>query len=102
VEASFAEIVMNGPRCFLDVYADWCGPCQAVKPHVFRVARVLHDMKVPDLIVAKCDSDSNDLGSFITENFIPVLKFYQRGQEPKLYEGKREDIAILRFFASRM
>jgi len=97
VEASFAEIVMNGPRCFLDVYADWCGPCQAVKPHVFRVARVLHDMKVPDLIVAKCDSDSNDLGSFITENFIPVLKFYQRGQEPKLYEGKREDIAILRF-----
>jgi thiol-disulfide isomerase/thioredoxin len=97
VASSFADIVMSTSRVFLDVYADWCRPCQAIKPHVMRVARVLAEMNVPDLIVAKGDSDKNDFGSFISETYIPVLKFYAPGQPAKLYEGSRDGSAILRF-----
>ena len=95
--SSFEQLVLGQKRVFLDVYADWCGPCQAVKPEVIRVAKVFDELKVADLLIAKCDSDANDMSQYITEGYIPVLKFYSPGAEPQLYEGKRTANAIIEF-----
>ncbi|CAE7874708.1 PDIL1-4, partial [Symbiodinium sp. KB8] len=42
VADSFQELVIDSDRdVFLDVYADWCGPCVEAKPHFHKLANLL-------------------------------------------------------------
>eukprot|EP00434_Breviolum_minutum_P036785 symbB.v1.2.032608.t1/scaffold3932.1/size48061/1 len=42
VADSFQELVIDSDRhVFLDVYADWCGPCVQAKPHFHKLASLL-------------------------------------------------------------
>ncbi|CAL1148578.1 unnamed protein product [Cladocopium goreaui] len=42
VADSFQELVIDSERhVFLDVYADWCGPCLQAKPHFHKLAALL-------------------------------------------------------------
>jgi protein disulfide-isomerase A1 len=106
VASSFDEIVLDETKdVFFDVYADWCGPCVAVKPHILAVAEVLHDMGVKNLVVAKMDSQLNDSDSkYLPENYIPVLKFFPKEKDSKweLYEGKRNYEGILKFLHGKV
>ena len=44
---------------FLDVYADWCGPCRELAPTWAQLAELLE--AIPEVTIAKMDSDTNDL-----------------------------------------
>jgi thiol-disulfide isomerase/thioredoxin len=106
VGSSFEELVLDqDTNVFLDVYADWCGPCVAVKPHLLRVAQALAEQKVKGLRVAKLDSDKNDVDKkYIPETYIPVLKFFPAGkdQTPIKFEGSRDADGILDFLHKQL
>jgi len=97
---TFDELVVDEKSgVFLDVYADWCGPCVAIKPVIEKIAKILcHDMKVPNLRIAKLDSDKNDKDSkYIPENHIPVLKWFPIGGGDPVPCDVRSDDDIVKF-----
>jgi thioredoxin 2 len=46
-------VLKAGVPVLVDFYADWCGPCRAMAPHLDRIAAV----NVGRLLVAKIDTD---------------------------------------------
>jgi len=81
---TFEEIALDpDTECFVDIYADWCGPCVQFKPTLFRLAKVLQNSGIK---VCKFNSELNQkIKEFMPENSIPVLKFIPKGsREEKL------------------
>lgn len=65
------SLQMKGDHRFLfvDVYADWCGPCKLMDSHTFH---------------------NEEVAKFINENFIPV-KFNAEAHEKIIFKGKEYD-----------
>jgi len=81
---TFEEIALNpNTECFVDIYADWCGPCVHFKPTLYKLANVLQGTGIK---VCKFNSDLNQkVTEFMPETSIPVLKFIPKGsREQKL------------------
>lgn len=92
---SFDEICLNqNNEVFLDIYADWCGPCVAFKPTLFKIAEILKDSSV---IVAKFDSDKNEkVTEFMPETSIPTFKWFPKGEKKWVnYSGERTVSAVM-------
>ena len=50
-----------------------------------------------DLLIAKCDSDANDLGDHLDIKGIPHLEFFVPGASSTRYNGGRDGASLLRF-----
>jgi len=91
VTTSFDELVINNSKdVFLDVYADWCGPCVAVAPTIAELADVFADND--DIVIAKLDCDVNELNrTYLPETSIPNMKLFPASNKskPVKYEGDR-------------
>ena len=78
------EIVVNSQRLMiLDVYADWCIPCQMLSPILAEL-----DKKYNDLEIYKLNADESE--NFTTLNnitSIPTLIFYKDGEEKERIVG---------------
>jgi len=98
VADSFHDIVLDKNKIvFLDVFADWCPPCVQVKPHILRMADVLHELKVSNISIAKMNSDFNDTDrTYLPETTIPNLKLFVKGK-PINYTGGRTSQEMLKF-----
>ena len=78
------EIVINSQRLMiLDIYADWCVPCQMLSPILTEL-----DKRYSDLQVYKLNADETE--NFLTLNnilSIPTLIFYKDGEEKERVVG---------------
>ena len=78
------EVVINSQRLMiLDVYADWCEPCQMLTPILNEL-----DKKYDDLQIYKLNADESE--NFLTLNnimSIPTLIFYKDGEEKERTVG---------------
>ena len=72
---NFGEFVAAG-TVLVDFYADWCGPCQMIKPIVHEIAEERTDIKVGKVNV--------DLDSALAMRFnvasIPTLLVFKNGK----------------------
>ena len=77
-DADFESMVLNESQPVLvDFYADWCGPCQALAPHIDALAKD-HDGK---LKVFKMNIDENPMTpSKHNIRSIPTLIMFKGGQ----------------------
>lgn len=70
----FNNIVRQDKPVFLDFYADWCGPCQALLPTVEKLA----DQYEGQIEVAKVNIEKNNaLAAKLKVRSIPALFFIQ-------------------------
>ncbi|KAL9653404.1 hypothetical protein ABK040_002040 [Willaertia magna] len=96
---SFNDLVLNNDNdVFVDLYADWCGPCRMVAPMIEKVAAVLKDE--PKIVVCKMNTDLNDYEEkFFPEGGIPNIKLFKADdkQNPIKFTGSRTASAILKF-----
>lgn len=102
VGTSFNELVIQTKKdVLLDVYADWCGPCNAIAPTIATLADVLADNE--NIAIAKIDCDANDVNrKYLPETSIPNIKLFPASnkEEPIKYEGDRSLNSFLEFIHS--
>lgn len=74
--ASFQELINGETPVLIDVYADWCGPCQAMMPEIDRYARTVGD----GVKVLKVNVDKNPaLANAYAIRGVPTLLLFHRG-----------------------
>ena len=78
-ETNFESEVLNNKKVLADFNADWCGPCQMLRPVVEEVANENDNVKIVSINV-----DNNDV---LSEKFnvssIPCLVLFENGKEVK-------------------
>ena len=75
----FDSMFESGLPVFLDVYADWCGPCRAVAPNVAALAEEYKGR----IEVFKFDSDSPGADPILEKlkvKSIPLLLIFKNGE----------------------
>lgn len=73
-EDNFEELVINSELpVVVDFYAQWCGPCKMIKPHLEKLAEKYKDQ----VRIVAIDSDENqDLVSEYEVRSLPTIKFF--------------------------
>lgn len=101
VADSFEELVLESDKhFFVDLYADWCGPCRAVAPILAQAAFILKKIGAQDIQIGKLDVDANDVDKkYFPENGIPNMKLFVKGEKenPLKFQEERSVESLLGF-----
>jgi thioredoxin 1 len=78
-DRDFAAVVLDGALpAVVDIWADWCQPCQIMSAYIDRLAQEYDDR----VLVAALDADEN---SDVTQRYqimgLPTVLFFRGGQE---------------------
>ena len=75
--SNFNETINNNDVVLVDFYADWCGPCQALKPTLDALADE-YDGKA---VITKINVDQNpELSHQFNVRSIPSIFFFKNGE----------------------
>ena len=85
------EVLDRSGVVLVDVWAEWCGPCQRMNP----VLSALSDQLGEQLLVAKVDADANpELVEELNVQGIPTMILYVDGAPVERIVGARPRMAI--------
>ncbi|CAH9138253.1 unnamed protein product [Cuscuta epithymum] len=95
---NFEEIVLdNSKDVLLEVYAPWCGHCQALEPTYNKLAK--HLRSIESLVIAKMDGTTNEHPKAKAGGF-PTLLFFPAGNkssDPITVDSDRTVVALYKF-----
>lgn len=80
----FQNLINSEIPVLLDFYADWCGPCQTMKPILVELKEKMGDKAM----IVKIDTEKNqDLSSHLEIRSIPTLMIYHKGEMKWRHSG---------------
>jgi len=89
--ANFEESVKSDGVVVIDIFAEWCGPCQAFS-EIFRGAAELYD----DVVFASIDADEQiELSAAFNVKTIPTLAVMRAGALIFVHEGSLSERALV-------
>lgn len=89
-EHQFEETIKKGVT-LVDFYADWCGPCRMMTPHLETAAHALHGQ----VVIVKVDVDkAQQVASTYQVTSIPTLILFKDGKEVNRVVGLCDAKAI--------
>ncbi|KAF5470693.1 hypothetical protein F2P56_011190 [Juglans regia] len=95
---NFDEIVLDESKdVLLEIYAPWCGHCQALEPTYNKLANHLHGIE--SLVIAKMDGTTNEHPRAKSDGF-PTLLFFPAGNksfDPITVDSDRTVVAFYKF-----
>ena len=71
------EVLEEEGLVLVDFYADWCGPCQMMKPVLEEFADANKDLKVLGVNI----DDNEDLAEEYEVSTIPCMVLFKKGEE---------------------
>lgn len=76
-DSNYKELIESGKPVVMDFWAEWCGPCRMIAPHVDELATE-YEGKV---VIGKVNVDENeDLPGEYGIRSIPTLLFFKNGE----------------------
>ncbi|MDD4880258.1 MAG: tetratricopeptide repeat protein [Gallionellaceae bacterium] len=94
---NFQQIVVDGSMnapVLIDFWAEWCGPCKALKPILEKLAEEYQGK----FILAKIDSDKNqELAAHFQVKGIPAVKAVFQGEIVDEFSGALPESAVREF-----
>lgn len=99
-EEEFEEKVLKSELpVLLDFYANWCGPCRALSPHITKISEDYTNK----LKVVKVDCDEClDLAADFEIKTIPTLVIMKNGQEVDRRVGGARPQDLIKFIDKNM
>lgn len=98
VGKNFDEIVLDESKdVLLEIYAPWCGHCQALEPTYNKLAK--HLRGVDSLVIAKMDGTTNEHPRAKPDGF-PTILFFPAGNksfDPITVDTDRTVVAFYKF-----
>ncbi|KAL5990666.1 Protein disulfide isomerase-like 1-4 [Asimina triloba] len=95
---NFDEIVLDESKdVLLEIYAPWCGHCQALEPTYNKLAKYLRG--IDSLVIAKMDGTTNEHPRAKADGF-PTLLFFPAGNknfDPITVDTDRTVVAFYKF-----
>lgn len=95
-KAQFDSLTRSGKQVLVDFYADWCGPCKRMKPHLDEISQTMADK----VTVIRINADDNTaLCKELGIDALPVVQLYHNGEaiwNHRGYASKEEITAQLR------
>ena len=92
-EDQFEKTVAHGVT-LVDFYADWCGPCRIMTPHLEAVAKEMEGQ----VTIVKIDVDkAQQVSSTYQITSIPTLILFKDGKQVDSMVGVRDAKAIKEF-----
>uniref|UniRef100_A0A2N9HVL3 Protein disulfide-isomerase n=1 Tax=Fagus sylvatica TaxID=28930 RepID=A0A2N9HVL3_FAGSY len=95
---NFDEIVLDESKdVLLEIYAPWCGHCQALEPTYNKLAK--HLRSIESLVIAKMDGTTNEHPRGKSDGF-PTLLFFPAGNksfDPITVDTDRTVVALYKF-----
>ena len=75
--SKFNDLINSHTLVLVDFYADWCGPCKAMAPHLETLKTEYGD----ELKIIKINTEKNQqLSAQFNIRSIPTLHLYKNGQ----------------------
>ena len=75
---NFNELIQSTKPVLVDFYAEWCGPCQIMKPRILDVAeRIGDDAKVIQIDIDK----EKELATRFRIQSVPTLIIFKTGKQ---------------------
>ncbi|KAL2485697.1 Protein disulfide isomerase-like 1-4 [Abeliophyllum distichum] len=95
---NFDEIVLNESKdVLLEIYAPWCGHCQALEPTYNKLAK--HLRSIESIVIAKMDGTTNEHPRAKADGF-PTILFFPAGNksfDPISVDADRTVVAFYKF-----
>ena len=88
-----AEVVNSDKPVLIDFWAEWCGPCRLMAPHVDAIAEEREDIKVGKIDVDK----ESPLCAHFGIDSIPTLIIFKNGEAAGKLVGLNSKAFVLGF-----
>ena len=87
----FNELIQSSKPVLVDFYAEWCGPCQIMKPRLLDVAeRVGENAKVVQIDIDK----EKELTEHFRIQSVPTLIIFKKGKQLWRQSGIISTVAL--------
>ncbi|HBI52389.1 MAG TPA: thioredoxin [Ruminococcaceae bacterium] len=88
------EVLKSDKPVLVDFNADWCGPCQMLKPTIEQLAEERDDIKIVSVNI----DENDDLAYDYDVSSIPCLVVFKDGKETKRSVGLKPKSEIIKLF----
>ena len=89
----FNELIQSTKIVLVDFYAEWCGPCQIMKPRILDVAERMGDnVKVVQIDVDK----EKELATRFRISSVPTLIIFKNGKQQWRQSGIISALALMK------
>ena len=89
----FNELIQSPNPVLVDFYAEWCGPCQIMKPRILDVAERMGDnVKVVQIDVDK----EKELATRFRISSVPTLIIFKNGKQQWRQSGIISALALMK------